>query len=51
MKWRLEFYNEGRGVLAHYSIEARYGRYRNESISLNDFYTKNVYSVGMNYRP
>lgn len=22
MKWRLEFYNEGRGILAHYSIEA-----------------------------
>jgi hypothetical protein len=38
-------------VSTHYSIEARYGRYRNESISLNDFYTKNVYSVGMNYRP
>ena len=38
-------------VSTHYSIEARYGRYRNESISLNDFYTKNVYSIGMNYRP
>lgn len=22
MNWRLEFYNEGQGVLAHYSIEA-----------------------------
>jgi hypothetical protein len=38
-------------VSTHYSIEGRYGRYRNESISLNDFYTKNVYSIGMNYRP
>ncbi|HUP00221.1 MAG TPA: hypothetical protein VM737_01680 [Gemmatimonadota bacterium] len=33
------------------SIEVRYGRYRNESITLNDFYTKNIYAVGMNYRP
>jgi len=38
-------------VSTDYSIEARYGRYRNESISLNDFYTKNVYSIGVNYRP
>lgn len=38
-------------VTPDYSIEARYGRYRNESITLNDFYTKNVYSVGVNYRP
>jgi hypothetical protein len=34
-----------------YSIEMRYGRYRNESITLNDFYTKNIYAIGMNYRP
>ncbi len=34
-----------------YSIEVRYGRYRNESITLNDFYTKNIYAVGINYRP
>ena len=33
------------------SLEVRYGRYRNESITLNDFYTKNIYAVGMNYRP
>ncbi|MGH7571929.1 MAG: hypothetical protein ACREMK_08830 [Gemmatimonadota bacterium] len=38
-------------VTPDYSIEARYGRYRNESITLNDFYTKNVYSIGVNYRP
>jgi hypothetical protein len=34
-----------------YSVEARYARYRNESITLNDFYTKNIWSVGMTYRP
>lgn len=33
------------------SIEARYARYRNESITLNDFYTKNIWSIGMTYRP
>ncbi len=38
-------------VTPDYSIEARYGRYRNESITLNDFYNKNVYSIGVNYRP
>lgn len=38
-------------VSPDYSIEVRYGRYRNESITLNDFYTKNIYSVGINYRP
>ncbi len=38
-------------VSRNYSIEVRYGRYRNESITLNDFYTKNVYAVGVNYRP
>ncbi len=38
-------------IMPDYSIEVRYGRYRNESITLNDFYTKNVYSIGMNYRP
>ena len=32
-------------------LEARYGRYRNESINLNDFYTKNVYSLGFRVRP
>lgn len=40
-----------KNVTPQYSIEARYGRYRNESITLNDFYTKNIYSVGMNFRP
>lgn len=34
-----------------YSVEARYARYRNESITLNDFYSKNIWSVGMTYRP
>lgn len=38
-------------VTPDYSIEVRYGRYRNESITLNDFYTKNIYAIGMNYRP
>ena len=38
-------------VTPDYSIEGRYARYRNESITLNDFYTKNVYSIGVNYRP
>ncbi|MFN2433737.1 MAG: hypothetical protein ABR599_13175 [Gemmatimonadota bacterium] len=35
----------------HVDVEARYGRYRNESINLNDFYTKNVYSLGFRFRP
>jgi len=34
-----------------YSVEVRYGRYRNESITLNDFFTKNIYSMGITYRP
>jgi hypothetical protein len=38
-------------VTPDYSVEARYGRYRNEAITLNDFYTKNIYALGMNYRP
>jgi hypothetical protein len=38
-------------VTPTYSVEVRYGRYRNESITLNDFYTKNIYAVGVNYRP
>jgi len=38
-------------VTPDYSVEVRYGRYRNESITLNDFYTKNIYAIGMNYRP
>jgi hypothetical protein len=38
-------------VTPDYSVEVRYGRYRNEAITLNDFYTKNIYAVGMNYRP
>lgn len=38
-------------VTPDYSVEVRYGRYRNESITLNDFYTKNIYAVGVNYRP
>lgn len=38
-------------VTPNASVEVRYGRYRNESITLNDFYTKNIYAVGMNYRP
>lgn len=38
-------------VTPDYSLEVRYGRYRNEAITLNDFYTKNIYAIGMNYRP
>ena len=38
-------------VTEDYSIEARYARYRNEAITLNDFYTKNIWSVGVIYRP
>jgi outer membrane receptor protein involved in Fe transport len=38
-------------ITPDYSVEARYARYRNESITLNEFYTKNVWSVGMIYRP
>jgi hypothetical protein len=38
-------------VTPDYSVEVRYGRYRNEAITLNDFYTKNIYAIGMNYRP
>ena len=33
------------------SIELRYARYRNEAITLNDFYTKNIWAVGVTYRP
>lgn len=33
------------------SVEARYARYRNEAITLNDFYTKNIWAIGMTYRP
>ncbi|MBA2563871.1 MAG: hypothetical protein H0V09_00405 [Gemmatimonadetes bacterium] len=35
----------------HADVEARYARYRNESINLNAFYTKNVYSLGFRFRP
>jgi hypothetical protein len=35
----------------HVDIEARYARYRNESINLNAFYEKNVYSLGFRLRP
>lgn len=38
-------------VTPSYSVEARYARYRNESITLNDFYTKNIYAVGFTYHP
>jgi hypothetical protein len=38
-------------INGHMDVEARYGRYRNESINLNDFYTKNVYSLGFRVRP
>ncbi|HUP20120.1 MAG TPA: hypothetical protein VM778_09225 [Gemmatimonadota bacterium] len=38
-------------VTPAYSVEARYARYRNESITLNDFYSKNIYAVGVTYRP
>lgn len=38
-------------VSPDYAMEVRYGRYRNESITLNDFYTKNIYAVGITYRP
>ena len=34
-----------------YSVEARYVRYRNESITLDDFYTKNIWSIGFTIRP
>ena len=38
-------------VTPSYSVVARYARYRNESITLNDFYSKNIYAVGVTYRP
>ncbi|MDX1622437.1 MAG: hypothetical protein R3199_00440 [Gemmatimonadota bacterium] len=38
-------------VSPDYSVEMRYARYRNESITLNDFYSKNIYSVGLTYHP
>ena len=38
-------------VTDDYAIEARYARYRNESITLNDYYSKNIYAVGVTYRP
>lgn len=38
-------------ITPNYSVEAQYARYRNESITLNDFYSKNIYAVGMSYRP
>lgn len=37
-------------INGHFDIEARYGRYRNESLNLNAFYTKNVYSAGIRLR-
>ena len=37
--------------LPDYSIEVRYGWYRGEAITLNDFYTRSIYAIGMNYRP
>jgi hypothetical protein len=38
-------------ITQNYSIEARYARYRNEAITLNDFYTKNIWALGATYRP
>lgn len=38
-------------ITEDYSIEARYSRYRNEAITLNDFYTKNIWALGLTYRP
>jgi hypothetical protein len=38
-------------ITQDYSIEARYARYRNEAITLNDFYTKNIWALGVSYRP
>ena len=38
-------------ITPDYSIEARYARYRNEAITLNDFYTKNIWSFGVTVRP
>jgi hypothetical protein len=38
-------------ITQDYSIEARYARYRNEAITLNDFYSKNIWAVGVTYRP
>jgi hypothetical protein len=38
-------------IAEDYSLEARYARYRNEAITLNDFYTKNIWSFGVIYRP
>lgn len=38
-------------ITESYSVEARYARYRNESITLNDFYTKNIWAIGINIRP
>ncbi len=34
----------------HVDVEARYGRYRNESINLDDYFTKNVWSLGVRLR-
>ena len=34
-----------------YSIEARYARHRSESITVNEYYTKNIWSIGVTYRP
>lgn len=38
-------------ITPSYAVEARYARHRNESITLNDFYSKNIYAVGVTYRP
>jgi hypothetical protein len=40
-----------REINGHLDVEARYGRYRNESINLGRFYTRNLYSVGFRVRP
>ncbi len=38
-------------INGHFDVEARYGYYRNESINLDDFYNKHVYSLGFRVRP
>lgn len=38
-------------ITESYSVEARYARYRNESTTLNDYYTKNLWAFGVTVRP
>lgn len=38
-------------VTPNSSLEVKYARYRNESLTLNDFFTKNIYAIGITYHP